>query len=191
MRRYLETVAGWFGIGDLSFRLTRGDWRRLWMASFLPLVLLATEALLIYLQEEHGLPYFDPGRPLPGSPWTDLYVIASKLSYYLPTATIAMIVVLAIYPVSRSLGSMAFASLLLCFHAILLFGLLSIVPDVLEGDLFSNSRSGWYTEYWTAITYDLIYISVGYAFLALRGLSAPKRRLVRRRRVTPPAPESA
>ena len=187
----ITVAAGFFGVGPLYFRFTKGDRRRLIYASAFPALVILCDVILFLLQAFKGIPYstqpFDFGSDL----WWHIHSFISIIEPILTPLAVGLLLMFSIHPVSRPQGSLAFAIAAAFLALSAGFAILAAFPTTLYSDNGSfKIQTDRYAANSRAFSHDFGFLAIGYAFLAYRGLSSQDygRRVYgqRRRRFAPP-----
>jgi hypothetical protein len=186
----ITLAAGFFGIGRLDFRLTKGDRRRLLYASALPALVILCDLILFLLQSFKGIPYTrNPSADFGSGLWWHIHSFTSVIEPALTPLSVGLLLMFSIYPVSRPQGSLAFAIAAAFLALSAGFAILSAFPTTLyDANESFKIEIDWYAVNSRLFAQDFGFLAIGYAFLAYRGLS-PKdygRQVYgQRRRFTP------
>ncbi len=184
---YIDRLAAWFGIGDLDFRLTKMDRRRLIYASIAPGLVLLGDFILLLLQEFEDIPYFDTRvntnfNDLYTGFWWHFYSLLPGAENFLLPVAVALLILFAVSPVNRAQGSGALVATVVLLNVAIAVGAYNLV--VIGFHSFGNQSldvvRNWLLVQTGQIARDAGILAAGYAFLAYRGLSP--RRLPRPRR---------
>jgi hypothetical protein len=173
---YIDRVAAWFGVGELDFRLSRADRRRIFLASIIPLVIFGCE-LTDFLLRFFSLVSSDGF--LDGlTAWDRLDNFVTSIDQVLLPLAITSIFLYGIFPVSRRQGSAAFLITIVLLNVAFLLGLYVTLLTTFHRT--NTLYDDWYLYDARTISYYCGALSLGYAFLAYRGLR-PRLPVSRRR----------
>ncbi len=187
---YIDRFAAFFGIGDLNFRLTKVDRRRLIYASIAPGLVLLGDFILLLLQEFKEIPYFDTSQStnfnaLYKGFWWHFYSLLPGAENFLLPVAIALLILFAVSPVNRAQGSGALVAAVVLINVAIAVGAYNLV--VIGFHSFGNQsldvERNWLLVQTGQIARDAGILAAGYAFLAYRGLSLRRRPKPRRVRV--------
>jgi hypothetical protein len=177
MRERLPRIAALFGLTGFTFRLSGRERDWLIYISILPLLVIATIAIELYIRIDSG----------------NFTQLADNYRFYLASQTIAnlalpisvaVLFVAGVAPVSRPMASWA----ALIASVLILIALVSgaFVTVVVFGTSASGLPNRYYSDVWRTLSDAVGFLAIGYAFLAYRGLSRPPSWRLRRVRVRHP-----
>lgn len=188
---YIDRVAAFFGIGDLDFRLTNADRRRLIYASIAPGLVLVGDFILLLLQEFKDIPYVNPSavanvnfNGLYNGFWWHIYSLLPRAENFLLPVAIALLILFAVSPVSRAQGSAALVATAILLNVAIAVGAYGLVVIGFHNLGDQSVERNWLLNQTGQIARDSGFLAAGYAFLAYRGLGV--RRLPKPRRVRIP-----
>jgi hypothetical protein len=180
----IERVAAWFGIGDLDFYLSPANYRRFVYASAVPALALLLQLVRLLVD------IFDSNVASLGFEPTiqqRVYFFIGAIDSQVLALAVAFLFLYSIHPVSRAVGSWAFAAALVCASAAIALSLLGAIPLTLSDPDFLGSDE-WYSGYWLTFSYQFAFLTIGYAFMAYRGLNRASLPKARRTYIPPRKP---